>query len=106
MAVTGGPTPRRSGLATRAVEFDIDAPTRAAVAPIRSTDPGWLHLPQRGGSQEIGRGPRQREAVGASGRRPSRRVVGPLARPIPMLEPWAPSESTLASGPAAQPPPR
>ncbi len=36
----------------------------------------------------------------------TRRVLGPLARPIPRLEPTAPSTSPLAFGPAAQPPPR
>jgi len=35
-----------------------------------------------------------------------RRELGPLARPIPRLEPTAPSASPLAAVPAAQPPPR
>ncbi len=35
-----------------------------------------------------------------------RRVLGPLARPIPRLEPTVPSASKLAYWPAAQPPPR
>ncbi len=34
------------------------------------------------------------------------RVLGPLARPIPRLEPSVPAASTLAFGPVAQPPPR
>ncbi len=51
------------------------------------------------------------ERAGAGSRRigaaaSERRVLGPLARPIMRLEPTAPSASKLASGPAAQPPPR
>jgi hypothetical protein len=59
-----------------------DAPTRAAVPPVHSDDPGRLHTFEPGGSREVGRGPRRREAVGASGRRIDLRVLGPLARPI------------------------
>ncbi len=47
----------------------VDAPTRAAVAPVHLGVPGWLQIFEPGGSREVGRGPRRREAVGASGRR-------------------------------------
>lgn len=47
-----------------------EAPTRAAVAPLHLDAPGWLRNPEPGGSREVGRGPRRRLAVGASGRRP------------------------------------
>jgi hypothetical protein len=64
-----GLTPRCSGLAALAAERDIDAPTRAAVAPIQSGDPGRCRLPEPGGSWEVNRSSRRRYAVGASGRR-------------------------------------
>jgi hypothetical protein len=46
-----------------------DAPTRAAVAAVQSGDPGRFRLSEPGGAREVGRGPRRRYAVGASGRR-------------------------------------
>jgi hypothetical protein len=86
--------------------YNVDAPTRAAVAPVHSDDPGWLDIPQPGGSQEVDRGPRRREAVGASGRRIDLRVLGPLARPITRMQPPQARASALAIARAADPPPR
>jgi hypothetical protein len=87
-----------------------DAPTRVAVAAVHLAAPGWLHISEPGGSRQVGRGQRRREAVGASGRRRGDAACwGPLARPITRLEPTAliafgASPAQLRA--AAQPPPR
>jgi hypothetical protein len=89
-----------------AAEQQADAPTRAAVAPVHSDDPGRLDIPQPGGSQWVDRGPRRREAVGASGWPIGLRVLGPLARPITRMQPAVAPASSLAVPSAADPPPR
>ncbi len=87
-----------------------DAPTRAPAAPAtahleaiplslatRSTQGAPPQPPSRPaalGSRRIG--------AAASGRR----VLGPLARPIPRLEPARAPARQFACAPAAQPPPR
>ena len=97
---------RRFRFASAPRLMPADAPRRAAVAPVHSDDPGWLHLPELGGAREIGRGQCRHYAVGASGRRMDLRVLGPLARPITRMQAALAPASSLAVPPAADPPPR
>ncbi len=77
-----GPNVRYSPL--RGKQRSVDALTRAVVAALQLLDFEWFHTPEPGGSQEVGSGPRQRSAVGASGRR--LKSTAPSARPASQAE--------------------
>jgi hypothetical protein len=84
-----------------------DASARRAQWWTRDSNPvGLVEVRQPGRPLEPATGPAalssRRIGAAASGRR----GLGPLARPIPRLEPTVLSASPLASMPAAQPPPR
>ncbi len=89
----------------RAWSTTMRRPARPLLRSIRMTLGGSIFCyPPAHGQLTADRAGAGSRCIGAAA--PERRVLGPLARPIPRLEPTVPSASELASGPAAQPPPR